>query len=145
MAEAVLLDTSAIFALVDDEEGADTVEQYLRSAQEGKVQLVASFMSLLEVRYITMQEKDEPSADYLVALVKSWPLKWIYPDERQCLLAARFKAEYRLSVADAMIAAAAYTLKAFLVHKDPEFDPLSSEIQLLALPYRRREANKNLR
>jgi len=145
VSDPVLLDTSAIFALIDDEEGAETVEDYLNAAYKGKVRLFASFVSLIEVRYIVIQEKDEPSADYLVALVKSWPLKWIYPDERQCLLAARFKAQYRISLADAMIAAAAHTLKALLVHKDPEFDPLSSEIQLLVLPYRKRKANNNLK
>lgn len=140
MSDPVLFDTSAILALVDDEEGADTVQQYLTSAREYKVRLFASFVSLVEVRYITIQEKDEPGADYLVGLIKSWPLQWIYPDERQCLLAARFKAGYRIALADAIIAAAAYMLKAILVHKDPEFNQLSQEIRLLALPYKRKKA-----
>lgn len=52
------------------------------------------------------------------------------------LQAARLKAKYRLSVADAQIAAAAKLRGAKLVHKDPEFAALSEEVPLLALPYR---------
>ena len=145
MSDPVLLDTSAIFALIDDEEGADTVEDYLNAARKGKVRLFGSFVSLIEVRYIVIQERDEPSADYLVGLLKSWPIQLIYPDERECLLAARFKAQYRISLADAMVAAAAYMLKAILVHKDPEFNQLSQDIRLLALPHRRKKAVRNSR
>ncbi len=78
------------------------------------------------------------SADYLVGLVKSWPLRWVYADERQCLLAARYKAEYRISLADSFVAAATSLLDAVLVHKDPEFDPMGNELRLRSLPFKTR-------
>jgi len=134
--ERVVLDTSAILTLVDDEDGAHTVEGYLRAGQEQKVALYASFVTLTEIRYITIQEKDESTADYLIGLAKSWPLQWVYPDERQCLLAARYKAEYRISLADSFIAALGHLLDATLVHKDPEFEPMAGEIRLQALPFK---------
>ena len=139
MAESVVLDTSAVLAYVDDEDGAEVVGDLLRAGQRGEVILYASFVTLTEIRYITIQEKDESSADYVVGLVKSWPLIWIYPDETQCLLAARYKAEYRISLADSFVAAAASLRDATLVHKDPEFDPMGEELRLRALPFKVRK------
>lgn len=136
MIESVVLDSSAVLAYVDDEDGADEVGRHLLSARKGRLKLYASFVTLTEVRYLTMQEKDEASADYLVGLIKSWPLNWVHSDERHCLLAARYKAEHSLSLADAFVAATADFLDAVLLHKDPEFEPLSGEIRLRALPYK---------
>jgi predicted nucleic acid-binding protein len=48
---------------------------------------------------------------------------WVYPDEQTLLQAGKIKAAYRLSVADALIAAVAKLHQATLVHKDPEFEP----------------------
>ncbi len=136
MADPVMLDTSAVFAYVDDEPGAEVVADYLRAAQRKEVTLYASFVTLTEIRYITIQEQDESSADYLVGLIKSWPLVWIYPDERQCLLAARYKAGYKISLADSFVAAAAALLGAELIHKDPEFEDLAVELRLRGLPFK---------
>ena len=139
MAETVVLDTSAVLAYVDDEPGepgAEIVADCLCRASRQELALHVSFVTLTEIRYITIQEKDESSADYLVGLVKSWPLRWVYPDEKQCLLAARYKAEYGISLADSFVAAATRSLNATLVHKDPEFEPMAEEIQLRSLPFK---------
>ncbi|MBN2131667.1 MAG: PIN domain-containing protein, partial [Sedimentisphaerales bacterium] len=118
---------------------AEVVADYLRAGLRGEVILYASVVTLTEVRYITIQEKDESSADYLVGLVKSWSLNWVYPDKRQCLLAARHKAEYGISLADSFVAAAASLLDATLVHKDPEFELMGNELRLRALPFKVRK------
>ena len=39
-------------------------------------------MSLMELYYITLRERGEDEATRLIALVKSWPVVWIYPDEK---------------------------------------------------------------
>lgn len=136
MAKAVILDTSAILSFVDDEDGADTVCGHLRSAEAGRSRVIASFVSLTECRYITLQEQGESAADYLIGLLKDWPLEWIHSDEPICLLAAHYKAEHHLSLADAFVAATARIHGAILVHKDPEFEPLGKELSLFALPYK---------
>ena len=43
---------------------------------------------------------------------------------------------YRISVADAWIAALAKDRNATLVHKDPEFEQVEAEVQVLKLPYK---------
>jgi predicted nucleic acid-binding protein len=90
----------------------------------------------MELHYITLREQGEDLAAHLVSLVKSWPVRWIYPDERMFLFAGRIKAFHRLSFADAVIASLAKLHEAVLVHKDPEFETLADEVSLLRLPYK---------
>jgi len=127
-----LLDTSAILTLLEDEEGAERVEALLR---EGQVLL--PFLVLLETYYITLQERSEAVADRRYALLKQLPATFLWSvDEPTLLTAARFKARYRLCLADALIAAFAVQQGAILVHKDPEFEALAELVRQEALPYK---------
>jgi len=137
-AERYLLDTSAILALTDQEDGFERVEELLDRATSGDVEVAICAMSLMELFYITLQEQGEDAAARLVALVKSWPVRWIFPDERMLLFAGRLKAFHRISFADALIAGSAKLSESVLVHKDPEFDSLAEEVPLLSLPYKRK-------
>jgi PIN domain nuclease of toxin-antitoxin system len=94
--ETYLLDTSALLTLIEDEDGATRVEQVLR-----KHPVMITWMSLLEVHYITQQERGLAEADRRYALLKSFPVTMIWQmDEPMLLTAARLKAGYRLSLAD---------------------------------------------
>ena len=130
--EQYVLDTSAIITLLEDEDGADRVEQVL---QECRVLL--PWTVLLEVTYISRQERGEAIAEYRFAALKELPADIIWEmDEPTLLTAARWKANYRISFADAIIAA--YTLRqgATLLHKDPEFEALAGQLSMESLPYK---------
>lgn len=133
MAERYVLDTSAILAFLGGEQGADGVERLLRAARAGRIQVLVCSISLMEVFYTALRAKGEDEAVRLVALVRAWPLEWVYPDEKTLLQAGSLKASYRLSVADALIAAVARLHHAKLVHKDPELEALKGQIELLSL------------
>ena len=138
MKETFVLDTSALLAFIDGEDGADDVEKVLRSAMRSPGLAAISSMTLAEVYYITMQEQGESIAKATLAHVKALGLDIVYPDEQLTLFAARIKAAHRLSLADAFVAATAQFRAAVLVHKDPEFDPLSTDLKMLRLPNKRR-------
>lgn len=130
--KSVLLDTSALLALIEDEAGATRVEQVLR---DGAALIV--WTSLLEVVYITQQERGTSEAERRYALLKVLPVTLLWAmDEPILLIAARFKARYRVSFADAIIAAYAAYHQATLLHKDPQFEALASELAIEALPYK---------
>jgi predicted nucleic acid-binding protein len=133
-----VLDTSAIFTFTDQEDGADEVERLLGAAQTNKCQLEVCSISLMELYYITLREKGEEQAAKLIALVKSWPVVWVYPDEKTLLQAAKLKATYRLSVADALVIAVAKLHRATLVHKDPEFEAVAGDLAFLSLPFKKK-------
>jgi len=134
VAEAVVLDTSACFAFLENEAGADIVEKYLLDARAERVAVHASFASLTEVEYITIQERSAADAAAALAKMKGWPVRWHHTDDLLCSEAAKLKAAHKISFADAFVAATALRMDAILVHKDPDFDALSGIIKLHPLP-----------
>ena len=127
-----LLDTSALLTLIEDEAGAARVEEVLRTQSA-----IITWMSLLEVTYITQQERGVAEAEYRYALLKALPVTLLWQVEEATLLtAARLKAVHRLSLADTLIATYAMQMKATLLHKDPEFEALTEQVDLEALPYK---------
>jgi predicted nucleic acid-binding protein len=128
-----LLDTSALFTLLEDEEGADRVQQILYTAQP-----IICAVSLLEVRYVTLRQQGQTEADVRHALLRRSGADIVWDlDEPTVLRAATFKAKHPLSLADSLIAAIANRHGAILLHKDPEFDVLSDDVRLERLPSRR--------
>jgi predicted nucleic acid-binding protein len=131
-ADRYVLDTSAILALMEDEDGADRVEEILRGGE-----VLLPFPVLLETYYITLQERSEPVADERYALLRYLSATEIWSvDEPTLLTAARLKARFRVSFADALIAAFAVRSSAVLVHKDPEFEALADQVRQEPLPYK---------
>lgn len=132
MAEPHVLDTSALIALLEDEAGADAVERVIHREEP-----YVCFISLMEILYVSIREMGQESAGIAYDILKAMPMRVVESDEDLRLRAARFKAEHRLSLADAWIAATAERLGAVLVHKDPEFDALSGRLRMLRLPSKR--------
>lgn len=127
-----LLDTSALLTLIEDEAGAARVEELLREQR-----VTIPWTCLLEVTYITRQERGAAEAERRYALLKSLPVTLLWHMEEATLLAAaRLKASHRISLADAVIAAYALRAGAVLVHKDPEYEVLAGEVHLEGLPYK---------
>ncbi len=129
-----VLDTSAWLTLIEDEEGADTVQEILENASAGN-HILVSFMTFMEVFYISIQENDINEAPQRLELIQSLPIQRKESSSATGLIAAEFKARFRMSVADAWIGALAREVGGILVHKDPEFEELRHEIRLLKLPY----------
>ncbi len=127
-----LLDTSALLTLIEDEAGADRIEHLLTHEP-----VILPWPVLLEAYYITQQERGQAEADRRYALIRQLPVTILWDmDEPTLLTAARLKAAYRISLADALIAAFAIQHDAILVHKDPEFEALADQVVLEALPYK---------
>jgi ribonuclease VapC len=127
-----VLDTSALFTLIEEEDGADRVEEVMRTETA-----FLPYMALLEVHYVTRQEHGVGEADRRYAFLKQSPVEILWQvDESTLLTASRFKAGHHISLADAIIAAVAFREDATLLHKDPEYKALEGEVELEALPYK---------
>jgi predicted nucleic acid-binding protein len=125
-----VLDTSALFALIEDEAGAERVEELLPSQQ-----VYLPFVVGLEAYYITQQERSQDEAEQRLVRIRQLPVHWLDRVSDSVLITAgRFKARHRLSLADALIAAFAADLGAILVHKDPEYDALATVVAQERLP-----------
>ena len=135
MNKVFVLDTSAIFTYLESEPGADAVEKILVQAKGKRCEVFVSFITLMEVYYISWQKKGEDTAKELVVFLKSLPINIVESSERLILSAGRLKANHKLSVADAIIASVAIDKSATLVHKDPELDIVSRYTSTLKLPH----------
>jgi ribonuclease VapC len=129
MSSRWLLDTSALLALRDDEDGAERVAQLLQSAQGGESRCLVCFMSPMEVLYRVWKDEGERNGRLADAQLQSLPIDWVPCSDALLEQAAAIKACHPLSVADAWIAAAAQREGAVLVHKDPEFRALDQMTQ----------------
>lgn len=132
----VVLDTSAVIALLCDEDGSDVVESYLNKAKKGSIRLYMSFATIAEVFSSATRKEGRDRAELYLAIIKSWPAKWVHSSQESCLSAGAIKAKYRMSFADSFIASTAIHYDAVLVHKDPEFEALKSILQMEILPYK---------
>lgn len=134
--KSYVLDTSAFFTLIEDEDGADLVQDLLQQAQRGEIKILASFVSFVEMFYITLQEKGEDEANTRIELMKRLAIERVESSEEIGNIAGKMKAAHKISFADAWIAATAKFYQAVLVHKDPEFEQVQDEVELLQLPYK---------
>lgn len=131
-----ILDTSALLTYIEDEKGSDVIDDILIKAEKGEVRIYISFISLTEVYYITMQGKGESEALRRISLIQSLSLTVEESNEDLNLKAGSLKAANRISIADAYIAALCQQYEGILVHKDPEFESLSTLIKESRLPYK---------
>ncbi len=127
-----LLDSSAILTLMKDEPGADEVEEILRKAT-----VIVPAVVLLEVYFASIQRRTLEIAQKRYAPLKSLPTEIVSElSEPVLLIAGAYKATFKISLADAMIAAYASYHEAILAHKDPEYEALTM-IRQIRLPYER--------
>ena len=134
--QSFVLDSSAWITLLEDENGADQVQQLLDKAAKGEIVLFSSFMSYMEVYYISLQESGGVEAKERLQLMQNLPVQRHDSNYEVGVYAAQIKVQYRLSVADAWIAGLAQSLDATLVHKDPEFAQVADIISMLELPFK---------
>ena len=102
-----LLDTSALLALRDDEDGAERVAQLLQATRSGESRCLVCFMSRREVLYRVWKDESERNGRLADAQLQSLPITWVPCTDALLEQAAAIKACHRLSMVDAWIAAAA--------------------------------------
>jgi len=130
MRELVLLDTSALLALRDDEPGAQRVAALLVDSAKGPApSCLACYMSRMEVLYRVWKDEGERSGRLAHEQLLALPIRWVEASDALLMRAAELKAGFALSVADAWIAAAADLEGARLLHKDPEFKAIPQVAQ----------------
>jgi predicted nucleic acid-binding protein len=134
--ESFVLDTSAILALWNEEEGASTVEKILRNRSHHR-KVFVSFMTFMECRYRLWKEHGQSAADEIFRALSLLPVTRVDVDDTLLIAASELKARYNISVADSWIIATAIARKATLVHRDPEFEALSDRVTMKALPYKK--------
>ncbi|MCB1132265.1 MAG: PIN domain-containing protein [Verrucomicrobiae bacterium] len=121
----VVLDTCALIAFLNDEPGAERVAAILEDVPSVEM----SAINLLEIAYDSIRRSGDPhAASDLLDAIHQLPIKIHWRIDNEVFQhAARFKASFRISLADAFALALAHTLNAAVATSDHhEFDPLES-------------------
>lgn len=122
MPDKLVLDTSAVLALLENEPEAARVEDILRQARRTEIEVHLAFITLMETEYTLIRRRSRSGALQGMTQIASWPVVVSESNAEWRHHAANVKARGGLSFADAWVAALAILLDADLVHKDPEFD-----------------------
>ena len=126
-ASAYVMDSFAILAYFEGESGMARVRTLLTAASEGSLNIYLSIINLGEILYIVEREQGLVAAQRTLGTIDQLPIQ-IQPADRSVVLAAaRLKARYAISYADAFAAAVAQERQAILVTGDPEFEPLEGD------------------
>jgi len=127
-----VLDSYALLAYFENEEGAAIVTELIEGTIEG-VSLFLSLINFGEVAYISERERGREEAMDMLEDIRRLPIVLCGVDERRVLAAAHIKAGYPISYADAFTVALAQELGATIVTGDPEFKKVEDLVAMLWL------------
>jgi len=136
---AYVLDSFAILAYLEGEEGTERVQSVLEDAAAQRRQAFLSLINLGEVLYITERERGLVEARRVLGVVDQLPLRIVGVSRGTVLAAAHIKARFPIAYADAFAAVTAQDHEAVVMTGDPEFEPLvdAGLINVAWLPRRR--------
>lgn len=121
----IVLDSFALIGYLENEIFADSIENLLKKARRGKIRIYLHAIHLGEVYYITLREQGQDVADLAYSRIKALPLTYVnIIDDELLKIAARLKANYPISYADAFAASLAVIHSSALLTGDPEFRKL---------------------
>ena len=123
-----VLDSYALIAYFEGEEGAETVAGIFKDALADKAEVFLCVVNWGEMYYIALREGGDDKAELYRSTLVKYPMTIIEANKELTLHAARYKAFHRISYADAYAAALTKLRKAELVTGDKEFKPLEKEI-----------------
>lgn len=125
-----VLDSYALLAYAENEKGSNTVTELLVSALEGKCNIYISVINFGEMYYIALREGGKDRAENYKDTIMKFPIEIINADMDLTLAAAKFKANYKMSYADAFAAGLTQEKKAVLVTGDNEFKQVKKLIDV---------------
>jgi len=128
MSKSYVMDACALIAFLRDEPGADIVTSLLRDAEAEKATIYMNRLNLLEVYYDAYRVDGKRKADTEQGLIQKLPMTIKAElSDAVFLEAGRFKAGYKISLADAVAAAEASALGATLITADHEFEAVEQQ------------------
>ncbi len=125
-----LLDSFALLAFLNKEKGFEKVRGMLQAANASGVPLLMNEINIGEVYYIVAKNQSADKAEEFLRRLETLPIQLAANSFSDILEAARLKARFPISYADAFAAATAIKLNATLVTGDPEFQTLAHLVEI---------------
>ena len=121
-------------AYLQDEPSADRVEELLDDANAGRLNVWMATVNLAEVLYKVERAQGFPAAQQFIDNLPAIAVRFVDADMELSAAAARVKAAFPVSLADAYATALAQRLSAAVVTGDPDFKRLEDIVKVEWLP-----------
>lgn len=132
---SVVLDASALLRFLDDEAGAETVEQLFHQAAIGNLEIFISAVNWGEVIYAVAHRHGSDAAKQIVGTLSTLQLIVVPSGADEATEAAFCKAKFKIPYADAFAASLAMRKATALVTADFDFKAIpASALKIEFLP-----------
>ena len=123
----LVFDSYALIAFFKQEPGYEFVRELLVKIANDESEGYITTVNVGELYYMTARKSSQKNAEIVLDALLKFPLHIVDADLSLSLEAAKLKAKYSLSYADAFAAALTITRKATLITGDEEFRSLDRE------------------
>jgi len=114
-----VFDACALISYINDEPGSDIINNLLENAVDGEVEIYMNIINLIEVHYANIRNLGKDQASIILEKIFDAPIQIVsIISDFVFKQAARMKAAYRLSLADAIGLATALELSGQFVTSD---------------------------
>jgi ribonuclease VapC len=128
--KTIVLDSYALLAYFEKEDGWDTVAQLLADAAADRCALYGCVVNWGEVLYITERAYGSEKADEVESILEELPIEWVDADRELTREAAQFKVDGGLAYADCFAAGLARQTEGEVVTDDPEFETVTDQVDV---------------
>lgn len=133
-----ILDACALISYLNDEPGSDIVDDLLKNAVNGEIEIYINIINLIEVHYANTRILGSEQAAIILDTILAAPIQVVSViSDTIFQQSARLKASYKCSIADAIGLATAIDLSGQFVTSDHhELEPIAENevIPFLWLP-----------
>jgi predicted nucleic acid-binding protein len=126
--KAIVLDSWAVIAYLEDETAAEKVADIIADAHEQEIPLLMTVVNAGEVWYIVARQTSATEAEASIKQLRDLGIEFVDADWELAKGAGYFKSRNKMSFADCFAAALAKKTKAHLATGDPEFKRVETEI-----------------
>jgi ribonuclease VapC len=131
MIKNYLFDAFPLLCWLQEEPGYELIDDLLNEAETGKSSISMHIINLGEVFYRLCRVSGMKRGEEILDKIRMLPIKILSISDPEVIEAARIKAKYPISYADAFPVAKALQSGATVVTGDPEYKKVSKIIEIL--------------
>ena len=126
-----LFDAFPLLCWLQEEPGYELIDDLLNEAETGKSSISMHIINLGEVFYRLCRVSGMKRGEEILDKIRMLPVKILSISDEEVMEAAKIKAKYPISYADAFAVAKALQSGATVVTGDPEYKRVSKIIEIL--------------
>jgi len=125
------LDSYALLAYLNKEDGFEKVRNVLADAQKSSLPVLMNELNIGETYYILCRKRSHEQAEYFLdTVLAGLPISMISNDFDAIISASKIKARHTLSFADCFAVATAQRENAVILTGDPEFKNVEKFVKI---------------